>query len=684
MRLAILSLLAFTAATFAAEPIGWRNDSTGIYPQTTPPLHWNRTSKTVNALRFQATPPTDDKPAGQPMPDGAIRDWLLLGPLDDAKDEKKKPTDPIFTQDLATLAPAPGDKAADTQWTKHTTDTTFIDFAKVYDAYGKKIKKAAYAASYVYSPDAANFLVSVNHTEDAFFFWVNGKLTHKPDEVVNYAPQTVKLKKGWNTILLRSKPSRGERPNPGTWYASVVFRAVPDKAEFEQTNIRWKTTISGSEGFGGPIAVKDKIFLQSEMADLVCVDAATGKILWLRSNNYDQVATDEEKKSHPEIFQELEPLQAKLKTINDSFATDNPPKLQEKDGRESYREKTDTERKIQSLMRKVDDKKYALPKGQDVGYAGFTPVSDGTHVFAWFATGVSCCYDLDGNLVWRRLDNEGSFFEHGYSTSPILADGKLIVFMNKLLAFDAKTGERVWTTDLTVLATMRFHGTPASFKIADTAYCVLPTGHVIRLSDGKMVRNKGPEISPRQQEIPSPVSLNNTIYSLSTYGIFTKAMLPKEPADPLLPASVEKLTVDVARYPTYYLDWFMASPLIHDGLAYCVNNAGVLTVFDLEKMTIVYQKFLDLDQLQAVHEGAGRGLGISPSLAGGNIYLVGNAGAVLIIKPGRTYQQLAKNKIESVIMRNWQNRTERFVAAPTFVGKRMFLRGDRFLYCIEE
>ena len=47
-----------------------------------------------------------------------------------------------------------------------------------------------------------------------------------------------------------------------------------------------------------------------------------------------------------------------------------------------------------------------------------------------------------------------------------------------------------------------------------------------------------------------------------------------------------------------------------------------------------------------------------------------------------TYEQLAKNRIENVFPRYYGNRHERFVGNPAFDGKRMFLRGERMLYCV--
>ncbi len=685
---ATLCLAVISAAASAfAQVVGWRGDGSGIYPKADPPIQWERVSKAVAALRVQAEPPKGDEPSGQPMTDGVIREWLVLGPVAAEKAPKGATTDALLAEDQSNLTAAAGQKAAGAQWKAVKTDTAYIDFAKQYDTYGRKVDpSAAYAMAWIYSPAEGDFILRVMHTA-ALNVWVNGKPTHKFTETeLNYTPQMIKLAKGWNRLLLRSTPQNASdnRPIVGTWYVNLVVEAAPDKAQYDEKNITWRTMLPAGDGFGGPIVVAGKVFLLSEPSDLVCLDERTGRILWVRSNNYDELATDAEKKAHLDTFKEIAPLAARLKEVNDSFASDAPPKRESVDGREEFKEKAGLERKLYELMKKVDDKKYSLPLGQDVGYSGFTPVSDGRRVWAWFATGVTCCYDLDGKLIWRRLDNEGSFFEHGYSTSPILAGGKLVVFMNKMIAFDAAKGDRLWTTEFNPREywANRFHGTPAVATIGRTPVCILPIGYILRLSDGKMLYDKGPGVSNAQQEIPSPVVVGNTFYRLSTGNELFKTTLPAEATDPLKMTAVRQLRMDLRKYPTNYLEWHMCSPLIHDGLAYLVNNTGVLTVVDVEKMEVVYERLLDLDHFQTAHEGAGRGISVSPSLAGGRIYLTGDTGATLVIKPGRKFEQLAKNRIESVFYRYWGQRHERFVANPAFDGKRMFLRGERYLYCV--
>jgi hypothetical protein len=135
-------------------------------------------------------------------------------------------------------------------------------------------------------------------------------------------------------------------------------------------------------------------------------------------------------------------LAARLAEVNAAFTSPSPPQSEPVDGREEYKEKAGLERKLYALMRQVDRQRYTLPKGQDVGYSGLTPASDGQRIYAWFATGVTCGYDLEGHCLWRRLDNEGSFFEHGSSSSPLLADGKLVVFISTWISSRLPTKAR--------------------------------------------------------------------------------------------------------------------------------------------------------------------------------------------------------------------------------------------------
>ncbi len=209
---------------------------------------------------------------------------------------------------------------------------------------------------------------------------------------------------------------------------------------------------------------------------------------------------------------------------------------------------------------------------------------------------------------------------------------------------------------------------------------VLPNGTLLRASNGKVLyecRTMG------SQSVASPIVEGDTILQVTSTSM--KLFVHRLPGTLLDPLRLEPRIVDVdaPKFPKHYLPWYISSPLVHDGLAYLLNNAGVLTVVDIAAGGVVYQKLLDLDPFQGHNEGASRGIGVSPALAGGRLYFLGNNGAALVIEPGRVYRQIAKNKIENVVLPgHWSERQERFVANPVFEGKRLYIRGEATLYAI--
>lgn len=61
----------------------------------------------------------------------------------------------------------------------------------------------------------------------------------------------------------------------------------------------------------------------------------------------------------------------------------------------------------------------------------------------------------------------------------------------------------------------------------------------------------------------------------------------------------------------------------------------------------------------------------SPILVGENVYVTDMQGLTYIFKLGDKYQEVTQNKLKDQV-----------VTTPAFVGNRMYLRGNKYLYCI--
>jgi len=80
-----------------------------------------------------------------------------------------------------------------------------------------------------------------------------------------------------------------------------------------------------------------------------------------------------------------------------------------------------------------------------------TPATDGHRVFAYFPSFGLIAWDMDGKEAWRR-PLEAPFVVNGSGTSPVIAEGKLILCIDQqgggslLMAVDPADGRTLWET----------------------------------------------------------------------------------------------------------------------------------------------------------------------------------------------------------------------------------------------
>src|SRR5438045_2827228 len=123
LMLLSLTLLSFAAA--AETLVGWRGDGTGCYPDADPPVTWGRSSKAVQGLRYQPQKPGAEA-SGKAMPDGVIREWLVLGPV--PVPDVPKPIEQETLEGEIQFAPEDGGKVDTLVWKKVSAETSTLDF----------------------------------------------------------------------------------------------------------------------------------------------------------------------------------------------------------------------------------------------------------------------------------------------------------------------------------------------------------------------------------------------------------------------------------------------------------------------------------------------------------------------------------------------------------------------------
>ncbi len=215
---------------------------------------------------------------------------------------------------------------------------------------------------------------------------------------------------------------------------------------------------------------------------------------------------------------------------------------------------------------------------------------------------------------------------------------------------------------------------------------------------------------PRVGDMPagSAVTHGNMIYYAAGHASFVKWEAKGDSAitlTPLIKEEYNRVSVRLEDSPRLKVDQSItgfqtASPLYHDGLLYCLGNFGKLNVLDTtrtwNKDVLVYGTFPPFDfRNPCSRKTTGVGIGASPALAGKYIYMIDSGNCTIVMEPGRTYKEVARNTIVQTVPEQVSNtggtrnywsgpHQEQTEASPIFDGSRIYIRGEQFLYCIGE
>ena len=422
----------------------------------------------------------------------------------------------------------------------------------------------------------------------------------------------------------------------------------------EEQNVAWKTRLPTWSN-ASPVVTGDRVFVCAEPDTLLCVDKRTGDILWQHANSYVDIAPEGEKEAARQKMEQARGIQKKIRRVRHEIRKVNKKIKQTKkqakkgDGETEGASLEDLEaqkselgkqkRALENELKPVSD--YALPNTHGAnGYSSSTPVTDGENVYVLFGTGVVACYDVEGQRKWARV-LEKPKHGWGHSASPLLAGGHLIVHILGLTALDPDTGATVWQAG----ARSRW-GSPVCARIGGRDVIVTANGDLVRADDGTVIARK---LSPLTY--CAPVIHDSVAYFIQHGGRAVR--LPETADGKTEPEVLWKTTPKKERY--------YASPIVREGLIYCIMQKHVFSVIDAATGEVVHSRKLPL-----------RGTAYpSITLAGDVLFVGSESGKTLFLKPGRQAEQVAAVDFE------------KYRTTPVFQGKRMYLRTMRHLYCIE-
>ena len=182
-------------------------------------------------------------------------------------------------------------------------------------------------------------------------------------------------------------------------------------------------------------------------------------------------------------------------------------------------------------------------------------------------------------------------------------------------------------------------------QIAGEDVIITPSGALVQASNGAVLKDKLFDLSDN-----SPLVEGGVIYAHESGKI--KAYR--------LPSSLEKpLEVEQLWEISAPRDQRMTSAALHKGRLYGGTRKGLLEVVDAKTGKLLYRKRLDLGELFS-----------SVSVAGDLVFVSGRNGKTLVLQPGEEYHEVGINE------------TDHFSSNLLFDGPRIYLRTEKYLYCL--
>lgn len=410
----------------------------------------------------------------------------------------------------------------------------------------------------------------------------------------------------------------------------------------ETNNVVWKTPIS-HRGWSTPVSLYRQIWLTTATPDgkdffAVCVDADSGKIIF--NERVFHCATPE-------------PLGNNLNCYASPSPVMEPGRVYVHFG--SYG--------TACIFTETEPGSFvplsASPSAEELRFY-FSDVTDTN-------SGFMMC----PKVLWKRDDLPCRHFR-GPGSSPILFEDLLILTMDGvdvqyLIALNKHTGKTVWKTDRTaewndIEADGKPRGGGDYRKAYSTPLIVDVNGSKQMISVGsKAAYGYDPATGRELWKIKHadfsaaarPLFASNITY-LCTGG--SKGGLLAVRADGHGDVTETNILWRNPRGTPR-----MPSPVLVDGLIFMVSDGGIGSCVDAATGKELWQERL------------GGEYAASMLYADGRVYCFNQAGASVVLKPARTHEVLATNKLDAG-----------FMASPAVLGKALILRTKTHLYRIEE
>jgi len=290
-----------------------------------------------------------------------------------------------------------------------------------------------------------------------------------------------------------------------------------------------------------------------------------------------------------------------------------------------------------------------------LGYTSSTPAADSERVYCFFGKSGVVALDHSGQELWEASVGEQT---HGWgsASSPVLYRNLVIVnaFVEcgQLVALDNKTGKEIWRSG----ELKESWNTPllAHLPNGETELVVAISGKILGFdtATGKPLWSC---TGHRWYIVPSVVANKGVVYCLSGKGVEAVKAVRAGGRGDVTGTHILWTAKKGSNVP---------SPIYHQGHLYFAHErSGIAYCLDAETGDVVYEA--TLPRIGGIYA--------SPVLGAGKLYYVSRGGGTAVLAAKPKYELLAHNRLGGDRKAN---------ASPAISGQWLFLRLDRFLYCI--
>jgi outer membrane protein assembly factor BamB len=314
--------------------------------------------------------------------------------------------------------------------------------------------------------------------------------------------------------------------------------------------------------------------------------------------------------------------------------------------------------KTGSLLWQVTVLKNPLErKHPDNSFASGTPVTDGKSIYLSFLDGdsvVVAAYDFSGKQLW--IKHPGTYASpHGYSVSPILYKDKVIINADSkgdafIAALSRTDGHTLWKTKFDKKS--HSFGAPLIRELAGRTQMIVCAN--------MEVASLNPEDGSRYwiASGPSEDFSMTPVYNEQSGLVIISSGWPKRIIYALKPDGNGDVTNTHIAWQSTDGAFYVPSPVTTGNYLISTMTNGLVNCMEATTGKVLWKENLGKQYGSAV-------------LAGGLVYIPSDQGVITVIKPGATFEPVAKNSIG-----------ETMFASPAISNGKIYLRSLTHLFCI--